>query len=79
MQPLSVGEDRGERMKIQRVNAVIPTAQNKHFKYLYNNCLDLMSKHHFGGEFKNDTIKLNSMPESVLRILQELKIKFDIK
>lgn len=66
-------------MKIQRVNAVIQTASNKHVKYLCNHCLDLMSKHHFGGEFKNDTIKLNAMPESVLKILEDLKIKFGVK
>lgn len=63
-------------MKIHRINVIINTAENRHVKYLYNNCLDLMSKHHFGGEFKNEAIKLNSMPESVLRILEDLKIKF---
>ena len=66
-------------MKIQRVNAVIPTAQNKHVKYLCNHCLKLMSDYKFGGEFRNETIKLNAMPDSVLKILEELKIKFDIK
>lgn len=66
-------------MKIHRVNVLINTAKNKHVKYLYNNCLDLMSKHYFGGEFRNEQIKLNAMPESVLKILEELKIKFDIK
>ena len=66
-------------MKIHRVNVLINTAENKHVKYLYNNCLDLMSKHHFGGEFRNETIKLNSMPETVLKILEDLKIKFGVK
>ena len=66
-------------MKIHRVNVTINTAENRHVKYLYNNCLDLMSKHHFGGEFRNETIKLNSIPETVLKILEELKIKFGVK
>ena len=66
-------------MKIQRVNAVITTAQNKHVKYLCNHCLRLMSDYKFGGEFKNETIKLNAMPESVVKILEELKIRFELK
>ena len=63
-------------MKIQRINVLIPTNQNKHRQYLYNEMLDLMNKYHFGGEFGNEKIKLNSMPESLLKVLEDLKIKF---
>lgn len=66
-------------MKINRINVIIPTSQNKHVKYLCNECLDLMNKYHFGGEFKNETIKLNSMPESLLKVLENLKIVFEKK
>ena len=66
-------------MKIQRVNLVIYSNENKHRKYLYNEMLDLMSKGKFGGEFRNDQIKLSSMPESLLKVLEDLKIKFEIK
>lgn len=64
-------------MRIERVNVVIPTNLNKHRKYLYNEMLDLMNKNHFGGEFRNETIKLNSAPKSILKILVDLKIKFE--
>lgn len=66
-------------MKINRINVLIPTEQNRHRKYLYNEMLDLMSKHKFGGEFRNSSIKLSSMPEQVLKLLEDLKIKFEIK
>ena len=65
-------------MKVQRVNIIIPTNMNKHRKYLYNEMLDLMNKNHFGGEFRNENIKLSSMPKSVLGILNKLKIKYNI-
>ena len=64
-------------MKIQRVNVIIPSNLNKHRKYLYNEILDLMNKNHFGGEFANEHIKLSSMPETLLEILKDLKIKYE--
>lgn len=65
-------------MKVSRVNVVIPTANNKHRKYLYNEMFDLMNAHRFGGEFKNENIKLSSVPKSILEILDKLKIKYNI-
>ena len=64
-------------MKIQRVNILIPSNLNTHRKYLYNEMLDLMNQYKFGGEFKNEHIKLNSAPEIVLKVLEDLKIKFE--
>ena len=64
-------------MKIQRINVVIPTSLNKHRKYLYNEMLDLMNRYKFGGEFKNEHIKLSSAPEVVLKFLKHLKINFE--
>ena len=65
-------------MRIERVNVVIPTNPNKHRKYLYNEMIDLMNKNHFGGEFRNENIKLSLMPEQLLQILDKLKIKYNI-
>lgn len=65
-------------MRIERVNVIITTANNKHRKYLYNEMLDLMNAHRFGGEFKNENIKLSSVPKSILEILDNLKIKYNI-
>ena len=65
-------------MRIERVNVVIPTNLNKHRKYLYNEMLDLMNKNHFGGDFRNENIKLSSAPKSVLGILDKLKVKYNI-
>lgn len=64
-------------MKVNRINILIPSKQNTHRKYLYNECLDLMTKYHFGGEFRNENIKMSSMPETVLKTLNDLKIKFE--
>lgn len=66
-------------MKVSRLDVVIPTNLNKHRKYLCNEMLDLMNKNHFGGEFRNETIKLSSMPKQLLKILDDLKIKFEVK
>ena len=65
-------------MRIERVNVVIPTNLNKHKKYLYNEMLDLMNKNHFGGEFRNENIKLSSAPKFVLGMLDKLKVKYNI-
>lgn len=64
-------------MKINRVNVVVHTSNNKHVKYLYNHCLDLMNKYKFGGEFRNETIKMSSAPDSILKELKDLKIDFE--
>lgn len=64
-------------MKVNRINILIPTQHNKHVKYLCNHCLDLMNKYRFSGEFRNDVIKMSSMPESVVDILKQLKINFE--
>lgn len=66
-------------MKINRINILIPTAQNKHRKYLYNEMLNLMSRNGFGGEIRNESIKLSAMPENLLKVLEELKINFERK
>ena len=64
-------------MKIQRVNLIIPSAQNTHRKYLYNECVDMMNQFKFGGVFENHQIKFNSAPIDVLKVLEDLKIKFE--
>ena len=66
-------------MKIPRVNITIPTIHNKHRPYLYNEMLDMMNVHHFGGEFRNESIKLNSMPKDLLNVLRDLKIRLEVK
>lgn len=62
-------------MKVNRINILIPINENKHRPYLCNEMLGLMKG--FGGEFKRDTIKLSGAPESILKVLEELKIKFE--
>lgn len=65
-------------MRIERLNVAISTNLNKHRKYLYNEMLNLMNKNHFGGEFRNENIKLSNVPKSILEILNKLKIKYNI-
>lgn len=65
-------------MKVNRINIVVPTALNKHRKYLYNEMLDFMQVNKLGGEFRNEHIKVNSMPEPLLNILKELQIIFEV-
>lgn len=64
-------------MKVNRINVLINTYANKHRAYLYNEMWDLANKYHSNGVFGNDYIQINSLPESALKILQELKIKFE--
>lgn len=64
-------------MKINRINVIIPINQNRHRPYICNEMLKLMSNNGFSGEFKRDTIKLAAMPENLLKVLEELKIKFE--
>ena len=62
---------------INRINILINTHANTHRTYLYNEMMDLSRKYKFGGEFGRDYISLKSMPETALKILEELKIKFE--
>ena len=62
-------------MKVNRINVLIPYSQNRHKPYLNNEILPLMKG--FGGEFRNDYIKLSAMPETLLEKLKELKINFE--
>ena len=64
-------------MKINRISVLIPVQKNRHVKYLCNHCLDLMNKYKFGGEFRNDVIKMSLAPESILKELKDLKINFE--
>ena len=63
-------------MKINRINIEISTLANKDKPYLYNQMMSLSREHNFGGTFGNDYITLNGMPESLLKLLNEWKIKF---
>ena len=65
-------------MRVPRVSLVIPSALNKHRKYLYNECLDLMNKYKFGGTFTNEEIKFSAAPQNVIDALKELKINYII-
>ena len=64
-------------MKIQRVNIYIPSNQNTHRKYLYNEMLDLINKNKIGGEFNTHYIKLNGLPEALVKTLEDMKIVFE--
>ena len=63
-------------MKIQRISVLIPACENTHRRFLYNEVLDLARRERIGGEFKTDSIKLSSMPENLLKELEEKGIKF---
>ena len=62
-------------MKVNRINVLIQTAQNKHRQYLCNDILYLMNRYKFGGEFRNESIKLSGAPEVVGKILKRMEIK----
>lgn len=64
-------------MKVNRVDIKIDPSLNKHKKYLYNEALELMQTHKFGGEFANSHIKMNGVPEPVLELLNKAKIVFE--
>lgn len=64
-------------MKIERINLLINPKQNIHKKYLYNEVLDLMNKAKVGGEFTNNHIKINGLPDTFLKFLKEAKIIFE--
>lgn len=63
-------------MKVNRINIMIPANENQHKRLLYNEVLDIAQRYKIGGAFFNDYIKLNSMPENLTKLLDELKIKF---
>jgi hypothetical protein len=64
-------------MRINRINALIKRAENKHVKYLDNEVKDMMSSYKFGGLFANDRIELHSAPETVTKVMENLKIVFE--
>lgn len=65
-------------MKVQRVNINIPNNQlNKHKQYLYNNVMDFVKEARLGGVFSNEGIKLDNVPEPMLKLLEEAKIFFE--
>ena len=64
-------------MKINRINILINTHANTHRTYLFNEMFDLAKKQHASGLFGRDYIKLSSLPETALKVLEELKIKFE--
>lgn len=63
-------------MKVNRINIEINTYANKHRTYLFNEMFALAKEHQIQGTFGNDYITLSSMPENLLKVLEELKIKF---
>ena len=63
-------------MKVNRINILINTYANKHRTYLYNEMWDLAKEHQASGMFGNDYIQLSSLPETALKVLKDLKIKF---
>ena len=65
-------------MKVNRINILIPSATNKHVKYLYNYGWDLMVKYKCGGIITNESIKLNSISDEVLKDLKDLKINYEV-
>ena len=62
--------------KINRINVEISSFANKHRPYLYNEMFSLAKEHQIQGTFGNDYITLSSMPENLLKVLEDLKIKF---
>ena len=65
-------------MKVQTVNINIPNNHlNKHKQYLYNNVMDFVSEVKVGGVFSNQGIKLDNVPETAFKILQDAKIFFE--
>lgn len=63
-------------MKVQRVNIIINRNVNKDL-YLYNKVYDFAKQNKVGGEFGRDYITLRSVPENLLKILDDLKVKFE--
>lgn len=62
--------------RINRINIEISTLANKDRPYLHYEMFNLAKEHQIQGTFGNDYINLNSMPENLLKVLEDLKIKF---
>lgn len=65
-------------MKVNRINVLISTHANKHKTYLYNEMWNLIVKYKCGGIVTNESIKLNSISDEVLKDLKDLKINYEV-
>ena len=63
-------------MKVNRINVEISTLANKDRPYLHYEMFNLAKEHQFQGTFGNDYITLQGMPEGLLKVLEDWKIKF---
>lgn len=63
-------------MKVNKINVEISILANKHRPYLYAEMFNLAKEHKIQGEFGRYFISLRSMPENLLKVLEDLKIKF---
>lgn len=63
-------------MKVNRINVEISTLANKDKPYLSYQMFNLAKEHQIQGTFGNDYITLSSMPETLLKLLNDWKIKF---
>jgi hypothetical protein len=61
---------------INRINIEISTLANKDKPYLSYQMFNLAKEHQFGGQFGRDYITLQGMPETLLKLLNDWKIKF---
>jgi hypothetical protein len=64
-------------MKINRIDILIRRIENKHKPYLDNNIMKLMADYKFGGLYNKDFIQLTQAPETVINVLDKLKIVFE--
>lgn len=65
-------------MRIQRIDVNIPNNHlNKHKKYLYNEVTTFVQETKVGALFSNQGIKINQVPETALKILEDAKIFFE--
>ena len=65
------------KMRVNRVDIIIPRKLNTHKEYLNNELLSFVRTQKVGGLFTNDFVQLNSVPENLLKILENLKIVFN--
>ena len=63
-------------MKIDKINVEISNLSNKNNYYLYERMFSFAKEHKIQGEFGRDYITLRNMPESLLKFLEQWKIKF---
>ena len=64
-------------MKVARVNILISPTNNTHKQFLYNEVLDFVRREKVGAEFRTQSIKVNSVPEPLLTVLEKSKIIFN--